>query len=76
VDTTVAALGVPPQRGKLKIWILVLAIVGGFVLLLLLVLLLWAVSELTTDFIEYQIATNWHKDVWIMCDFYNSRCEF
>ncbi|KAK2177777.1 hypothetical protein NP493_580g01067 [Ridgeia piscesae] len=42
VDTTVAALGVPPQRGKLKIWILVLAIVGGFVLLLLLVLLLWA----------------------------------
>ncbi|KAI0242234.1 Integrin alpha-5 [Lamellibrachia satsuma] len=41
VDTTVAALDIPPQKGKLKIWILVLAIVGGFILLLLLVLLLW-----------------------------------
>ena len=45
----VAALDVPPQGGKLKIWILVLAIVGGFVLLLLLVLLLWMVIELTSS---------------------------
>ena len=43
----VAALDIPPQGGNLKIWILVLAIVGGFLLLLLLVLLLWMVTELT-----------------------------
>ena len=57
VDTYIALLGLPPERKPVPFWVIALSIFGGAILLMLVVLMCYLVSEFSSFYSIDMIAS-------------------